>query len=312
MHNHFLFTYTPNDRYVVDQRYGRPINNEECLIMNETQEEIVLLVGARKYLTMEQIQEAERRKGREISEPELNRILFGLEKRKVLTRYKMIIPARAEEFIFYGLNYWGAKKAKKHFGTKFHKGIRWYSRNERKSHKIPEDLSSDVKRILMGNQILLEMEKAGVPMNRYGVMETFRSLEQEKPALVRSTVNVEVDETSILAFDVVRTYSTSYLEAVSKMERYYQLLKDKNYLIKNYHNHKEFPQIVFVVENEEHAKMLKKYMQERGVWNLEDVTVLFTEDNLVMNHVVKSIYELDANNEKIWYELPVFEMSQKK
>lgn len=149
-------------------------------------------------------------------------------------------------------------------------------------------------------------------MNRYGVMETFRSLEQEKPALVRSTVNVEVDETSILAFDVVRTYSTSYLEAVSKMERYYQLLKDKNYLIKNYHNHKEFPQIVFVVENEEHAKMLKKYMQERGVWNLEDVTVLFTEDNLVMNHVVKSIYELDANNEKIWYELPVFEMSQKK
>jgi len=110
-----------------------------------------------------------------------------------------------------------------------------------------------------------------------------------------------------LAFEVVRSYATSYLEAVSKMGRYYKLLKDKNYLLKNYHNHKEFPQIVFVVENEEHAKVLKRHFQEKGVWNLDDVTVLFSEDELIQNNVKYSIYELDDEDQKIWYELPTIQ-----
>lgn len=308
-----MFRYVAKERFKVDRRFGEPIDNaEESLNLNAIEEEILVLIALRKYMTIQQILDMECLNGSCLKEVALNDILFGLEKRRVLTRYKMFIPNVSDGIVFYGLNFWGSVKVRQEMGIQLHKGICWYPPKDRQMRGIPKEIASDVKRILMGNQILVEFEKAGVPMKKAGVMETFRTLKKDKPDLFRSTVNIEMDDNLILAFDVVRTYSTAYMEVVSKMERYYRLLKDKDYLAHNYHNHKTFPQVVFVVEDEEHAKKLKRYMQERGVWNLEDVTVLFTEDALVMSNVTKSIYELDENDEKIWYELPVYEELEMK
>ena len=313
MKNKTKFQHVLNERFKVDRRFGESIDNpEECLKLTPAEEDILVLIALRKYMTIEQIFIMENINGYCMSEAMLNDILYGLEKRRILTRYKLFVPNVADGVNFYGLNFWGSVKARQEMGIQLHKGICWYPPKDREKRGIPKETASDVKRILMGNQILVELKKAGVPLKKEGVMETFRTLGKEKPDLFRSTVNVEIDENSILAFDVVRTYSTAYLEVVSKMERYYRLLKDKDYLNHNYHNHKEFPQVVFVVEDEEHAKKLKRYLQERGVWNLDDVTILFSEDALIMSDVVKSIYELDDNDEKIWYELPVCEMAEVK
>lgn len=313
MENKSMFCYVEKEFFKEDRRYGESINNsEECLNLNELEKEILGLVALRKYLTIPQILDLERQYRSYFDEAMLNEVLFGLEKRRVLTRYKLISSHVLDGIIFYGLNFWGSVKARQEMGLKLHKGICWYPKKDRQMRGIPKETPADVKRILMGNQILVELKKLGVPMKREGVMETFRTLGKEDPVLFRSTVNVEINADSILAFDVVRTYSTSYMEAVAKMERYYRLLKDKEYLAHNYHHHKEFPQVIFVVEDENHAKNLKRYMQERGVWNLDDVTVLFTEDALVMGNVMQSIYELDDRNEKIWYRLSVHEEMEVK
>ncbi len=307
------FRFIPNERFKEDRRFQVATKDSiECLKMSPLEEELVARVALSKYLTVRQMIEFIQLQGFAQEESVVRDALFQLETKRVLTRYKMYAPKERDTLIFYGLNFWGMMKARRDLGISFHKGNMWYSKHEREVRGIPEDTDTDVKRILAGNQIILGALKSNVVMERFGVMETFRPMytdpqeeKQEKVVLFRPTVNVKINESSILAYEVVRDYPSSYRELTAKIERYYKLLEHKQYLKSNYHGYTEVPQIVFCGQSLEHNRKIKKYLQERGFWNPELITILFTEDLLNIQNTKKSIYEIDEDEKLVWYELPI-------
>ena len=69
------------------------------------------------------------------------------------------------------------------------------------------DTAEDMKRILVGNMIILADLMNGVALDRFGIMETMR-LAQKLPVMdgciLRTAANIQLDEESILLYEVVR------------------------------------------------------------------------------------------------------------
>lgn len=65
----------------------------------------------------------------------------------------------------------------------------------------------DVKRILVGNQIALNLLMSNTQMQRFGIMETMcaNDLELSRGScMIRTAAYVQIDEESVLAYEVVR------------------------------------------------------------------------------------------------------------
>ena len=185
-------------------------------------------------------------------------------------------------------------------------GNRYLSYSKRKEKEVPDDTPCDVKRILVGNQIILNLLMSNTKMKRFGIMETMRATEYEQAetgCIIRTAANVEIDENSVLAYEVVRDTPDAYEKLLNKIERYYKLINNAEYLVSNYHGNTTYPQLIICGESLEHNIKIASYLKAQGMWRNED-PILFTEDLLNMKRSRISIYALSENDSQIWYELP--------
>src|SRR5699024_6095868 len=109
-----------------------------------------------------------------------------------------------------------------------------------------------------------------------------------------------IDNTSVLAYEVVRDTPDSYEKLMSKLERYYNLIHSEIYLDSNYHGDASYPEMIICGESRDHNIKIAEYLRANGMWSQEN-TILFTEDLLNMKRSLVSIYALADDNTQNWY-----------
>jgi len=266
---------------------------------------IVEAVAVSKYLNSLQIFELITLRGYDTDRLKLRKRILKLMKYRVIRESEMILTGAEHGIKYYEIDHFGYQLAVER-GVNFHMGNRYVSFSKRMEKGIPDDTVCDVKRILVGNQIILNLLMSNTQMQRFGIMETMRATDLEKAGdscMIRTAVNVKIDNNSVLAYEVVRDTPDSYEKLMSKLERYYKLIHNEAYLDSNYHGDDSYPQMIICGESRHHNIKIAEYLRANGMWS-EENTLLFTEDLLNMNHSLVSIYALADDNSQMWYALP--------
>lgn len=266
---------------------------------------IVDAVAVSKYLNSLQIFEYITLRGYDTDRPKLRKRILKLMKYRVIQENEMVSAGAEHGLKYYELDYFGYQLAMEH-GVNFHMGNRYMSFSKRREKGMPDDTACDVKRILVGNQIILNLLMSNTQMQRFGIMETMRATDLEQAGgscMIRTAANVKIDNTSVLAYEVVRDTPDSYEKLMSKLERYYKLIHNETYLGSNYHGDASYPQMIICGESREHNIKIAEYLRANAMWS-EENTILFTEDLLNMKRSLVSIYALADDNSQMWYALP--------
>lgn len=262
-------------------------------------------IAVAKYLNSLQIYEYITLRGYDVTRQRLRRRILKLMKYHVIQENEMVSFGFEHGLKYYELDYFGHTFAMES-GVVFHMGNRYVSYSRRKEKGMSNNTPCDVKRILVGNQIVLNLLMSNTQMQRFGIMETMRAnnLEQAgEDCMIRTAANVRIDEESVLAYEVVRDTPDSYEKLLNKIERYYNLVNNEEYLASNFHGDTAYPQMIICGQSLEHNIKIAEYLRENGLWREED-PILFTEDLLNMKRSRVSIYALGEDNTQSWYTLP--------
>lgn len=150
----------------------------------------------------------------------------------------------------------------------------------------------------------------GVACKRFGIMETMRPV-QELPltdgCIIRTAANIQLDEESILLYEVVRSTPHAMRKLADKVNRYYTLINDSRYRENNYYGHEAVPQLVICGENYEHCVKIDRFLRSRGLISETD-SLLYTEDLFYVRQTLQNLYELDEAGNRTWYSLPERQM----
>lgn len=206
--------------------------NELYDLLDGTDIAIIEEVAAAKYLNSLQIYEYITLRGFDVTRPRLRKRILKLMKYHVIQENEMVSAGFEHGLKYYELDYFGHTFAVES-GVVFHMGNRYVSYSRRKEKGISGDTPCDVKRILVGNQIVLNLLMSNTQMQRFGIMETMRANDLEQAGedcMIRTAANVRIDEESVLAYEVVRDIPDSYAKLLNKIERYYNLVNNKAYL----------------------------------------------------------------------------------
>ena len=273
-------------------------------MLDDTDVAIIEEVARSKFLTSLHVYEYLGLRGIDVKRPRLRKRILKLMKLRLIQENEIVIPEAVHGVKYYELDIMGYFLAKEQ-GVIFNRGNMYLS-YKKKEELNAFDTPQDVKRILVGNQIILGLLLSNAKMERFGIMETFR-IETESENLdgciLRTAAMARIDSESVLAFEVVRDSVEAYDKLADKIERYYKMAHSKKYLEANHHGDDAVPQIVICGESLEHNRKIAEYLRKKGLWDAEDV-VLFTEDLLNMKDSLKSIYEITDNDEIRWYRLP--------
>lgn len=274
-------------------------------LLDDTDMAIIESIAVGKYLNSLQIYEYITLKGFDMTRQKLWKRILKLMKHRVIQMNNMVSTNAENGLRYFELDYWGYTLALEK-GVVFHMGNRYVPYSKRIEKGIPDDTPCDVKRILVGNQIVLNLLMSNTQMQRFGIMETLRANDLEKAGnscLIRTSANVKINEESVLIYEVVRDTPSSYENLLNKIERYYDLVNNAEYLVSNYHGDTAYPQLIICGESLEHNIKIATYLKENGLWK-EDDPILFTEDLLNMRRSLISIYGLSEDNTQSWYALP--------
>lgn len=266
---------------------------------------IVEAVAVSKYLNSLQIFEYVTLRGYDTDRPKLRKRILKLMKYRVIQENEMVSTGAEHGLKYYELDYFGYQLVMER-GVNFHMGNRYVSFSKRREKGMPDDTACDVKRILVGNQIILNLLMSNTRMERFGIMETMRATDLEQAGsscMIRTAANVKIDNTSVLAYEVVRDTPDSYEKLMGKLDRYYKLIHNETYLESNYHGDASYPQLIICGESRDHNVKVAEYLRANGMWS-EENTILFTEDLLNMKRSLVSIYALADDNSQMWYALP--------
>ncbi|MGN8857212.1 hypothetical protein ACTNCB_10840 [Catenibacterium mitsuokai] len=294
---HTIFNIVENEEIKRSYVQSRTTTLQELrILLDEEDITIVETIAASKYLTSLQIFEYITLRGLDVKREKLRKHLLKLMKYRVIQESMLLQPGCVKGIMYYELNYLGFLLSKN--GIDFHKGIQFTGISK-------SDDPSHIKRILVGNQIILNLLMSNTVMERFGVMETMRPIVEGSVEnnLIRTAVYVRIDEDSVLAYDVVRDTEEGYLKILDKVNRYYQLIHNQDYLISNFHHDIVYPQLIICGESYEHNVKILNLLKDSNVYNDED-PILFTEDLLNLRRSPVSIYELGEDNKQIWYSLP--------
>lgn len=276
----------------------------EC--MDAVDSAIIEEIGRSKYLTSLQIFEFIGMRGLSVKRPRLRKRILKLMKYRMIQENEIKTEDAVNGIKYYELDVKGYQFVRER-GVEFHMGNRYVSFTRKMELGITET-SSDVKRILVGNQIVIGMLLNHAKIQRFGIMETF-CVEREKrvqdKCILRTAANVKIDEDSVLAYEVVRDTPEGYTKLADKVERYYALLDNREYLIQNHHGDTSFPQLVICGESIEHNSKIADFLKSKGLWRNED-PILFTEDLLNIKDSLKSLYEIREDG-LCWYRVPARE-----
>lgn len=294
---HTIFNVAENEEIKRSYVQSRTTTLQELrILLDEEDITIVETIAASKYLTSLQIFEYITLRGLDVKRENLRKHLLKLMKYRVIQESMLLQPGCVKGIMYYELNYLGFLLSKN--GIDFHKGIQFTGISK-------SDDPCRIKRILVGNQIILNLLMSNIVMERFGVMETMRPIVEGSVGniLIRTPVYVRIDQNSVLAYDVVRDTEEGYLKILDKVNRYYQLIHNQDYLISNFHHDIVYPQLIICGESYEHNVKIRQLLKESNLYNDED-PILFTEDLLNLRRSPVSIYELGEDNKQIWYSLP--------
>ncbi|MBC6010897.1 hypothetical protein [Catenibacterium faecis] len=294
---HTIFNVAENEEIKRSYVQSRTTTLQELrILLDEEDITIVETIAASKYLTSLQIFEYITLRGLDVKRENLRKHLLKLMKYRVIQESMLLQPGCVKGIMYYELNYLGFLLSKN--GIDFHKGIQFTGISK-------SDDPCRIKRILVGNQIILNLLMSNIVMERFGVMETMRPIVEGSVGniLIRTPVYVRIDQNSVLAYDVVRDTEEGYLKILDKVNRYYQLIHNQDYLISNFHHDIVYPQLIICGESYEHNVKILNLLKDSNVYNDED-PILFTEDLLNLRRSPVSIYELGEDNKQIWYSLP--------
>lgn len=294
---HTIFNVAENEEIKRSYVQSRTTTLQELrILLDEEDITIVETIAASKYLTSLQIFEYITLRGLDVKRENLRKHLLKLMKYRVIQESMLLQPGCVKGIMYYELNYLGFLLSKN--GVDFHKGIQFTGISK-------SDDPCRIKRILVGNQIILNLLMSNIVMERFGVMETMRPIVEGSVGniLIRTPVYVRIDQNSVLAYDVVRDTEEGYLKILDKVNRYYQLIHNQDYLISNFHHDIVYPQLIICGESYEHNVKIRQLLKESNLYNDED-PILFTEDLLNLRRSPVSIYELGEDNKQIWYSLP--------
>ena len=274
-------------------------------LLDEIDLAIIESVSVAKYLTSLQIFEYVVLRGFDENRIKIRKRINKMVIHRVIRESELMLPGADQGLRYCELDYFGFHLALEQ-GIQFHKGNCYVSYSKRMEKGIEDDTPCDVKRVLVGNQIVLGLLKSGAKMERFGIMETMRIVDPNHSigdCIIRTAAIVHIDENSVLAYEVVRDTPESLAKIQDKVRRYYELINNKMYLLRNYHGDRSYPQMIICGESYEHNKKIAEYLRECGLWNMED-PILFTEDLLNIKNSLASIYRLKDDNSQIWYTLP--------
>ena len=220
-------------------------------LLDDTDTAMIESIAIGKYLNSLQIYEYITLKGFDVTRQRLWRRILKLMKYRVIQMNEMVSATAENGLRYFELDYWGYTLALER-GVVFHMGNRYVPYSKRIEKGIPDDTPCDVKRILVGNQIVLNLLMSNTQMQRFGIMETLRANDLEKAGkscLIRTSANVKINEESVLIYDVVRDTPNSYEKLLNKIERYYNLVNNAEYLVSNYHGDTTYPQMIICGES---------------------------------------------------------------
>ena len=167
---------------------------------------VVEEIGRSKYLSSLQIYQFVSLRGLTVMRQGIRNRLNKMMKLRVIREYELKTPDATAGLKVYDLDFKGFRIARDR-GVLFHKGNRYLSYTK-KQELDAFDTAEDIKRILVGNMISLAGLMNGVACERFGIMETMRPA-QELPitdgCIIRTAVNIQLDEESILLYEVVRS-----------------------------------------------------------------------------------------------------------
>lgn len=265
---------------------------------------IVEEVARSKFLTSLHVYEYLKLRGIDVKRPRLRKRILKLMKLRLIQENEIIIPGAVRGIKYYELDIKGYLLAREE-GIRFGMGNRYLS-FRRKEELGVADTPQDVKRILVGNQLVLGLLLSNAKLERFGIMETFRAETEHENldgCIIRTAATVKIDAESVLAYEVVRDSADSLEKLADKIRRYYKMIHSRKYSEANYHGDDTVPQLVICGESLKHNRKIMKFLRSEGLWD-EDDTILFTEDLLNMKDSLKSIYEITDREEIRWYQLP--------
>ena len=253
---------------------------------------IVEEVARSKYLTSLQILEFIGLRGINVKRHRLRKRILKLMRLRIIQENEIVIPNTLCGIKYYELDVKGYQIARAQ-GVCFHKGNGYLSFNKRKQLGI-EISPLDIKKVLVGNQIVLGLMINHAKIQRFGILETLRAEGEGKftnGCILRTTAYVKVNSKVILVYEVVRNCFADYEELADKVRRYNQILQNTEYLIGNHHGDFAYPQLIICGESLEQNKNIVQYLQSKGLWNSRSA-ILFTEDLLNVCDSLKSIYKI--------------------
>lgn len=109
-----------------------------------------------------------------------------------------------------------------------------------------------------------------------GVIYTAQELLITDGCIIRTAANLQLDEESILLYEVVRSSPHAMRKLADKVKRYYTLINDSRYCENNYYGYEALPQLVICGENYEHCIKIVHYLRSRGLINEKD-SLLYTD-----------------------------------
>ncbi len=261
-------------------------------------------IARSKYLSSLQVYQFVRLRGLQVQRAGSDRRLKKMMRLRVIREYEIKAPDASRGLKAYDLDFKGFRIACKR-GIAFHKGNQYIS-SRRKQELELFDTAENMKRILVGNMIVLADLMNGAAFGRFGIMETMRPA-QELPVtdgcILRTAANIQLDEESILLYEVVRSTPHSMRKLADKVTRYYILANDPRYRECNYYGHAAVPQLVICGESYEHCVKIDQYLRSKGLINEKD-SLLYTEDLLYVQRTLQNLYELDEDGHRTWYSLP--------
>lgn len=227
----------------------------------------------------------------------INNRLKKLVKLHVFREYEIRRDGCERGIRYYGLGYMGLKLAQEQ-NVIFHMG-----------NRVQKDVVEDpdtVKRILAANMVILGLLRNGVDICGFGFNETIRPL-QDMPitdnCILRTPGMFWIDEESVFLVEVVRSTPHAFRKLADKVQRYYTLVNNPNYLTANAHGHTSMPQLVICAESFEDSCKIDAYLRSRGLWSKED-SLLYTHDIVFMKDTLRVFYEIKEDGTPVWYSLP--------
>lgn len=261
-------------------------------------------IARSKYLSSLQVYQFVRLRGLHVQRAGSDRRLKKMMKLRVIREYEIKAPDTLRGLKVYDLDFKGFQIARQR-GVTFNKGNQYIS-TRKKQELALFDTAEDMKRILVGNMIILADLMNGVALDRFGIMETMR-LVQKLPVMdgciLRTAANIQLDEESILLYEVVRSTPHSMRKLADKVTRYYTLANHPRYRENNYYGHASVPQLVICGESYEHCVKIDQYLRSRDLINEKD-SLLYTDDLLYVQRTLQNLYELDKDGHRTWYRLP--------